>query len=60
MCRVTVEVRQESPWAVMIADNIVICSESREQVQKSMVRRRYAPERREMKYSRSKTEYVCG
>ncbi|KAK3506629.1 hypothetical protein QTP70_011149 [Hemibagrus guttatus] len=27
------EVRQESPWTMMFADDIVICSESREQVE---------------------------
>ena len=30
MERLTDEVRQESPWTMMLADDIVICSESRE------------------------------
>ena len=30
--RLTDEVRQESPWTIMFADDIVICSETRGQV----------------------------
>ncbi|KAI5089302.1 histone H4 transcription factor [Silurus meridionalis] len=59
MDRLTDEVRQESPWTMMFADDIVICCESREQVEKSLERWRYALERRGMKVSRSKTEYMC-
>ncbi|KAI5088533.1 hypothetical protein C0J45_21105 [Silurus meridionalis] len=59
MDRLTDEVRQESPWTMMFADDIVICGESREQVEKSLERWRYALERRGMKLSRSKTEYMC-
>lgn len=55
MDRLADEVRQQSPWTVMFADNIVICSESRVQVE----RWSYAPERRGMKVSPSKTEYMC-
>ncbi|KAJ8349299.1 hypothetical protein SKAU_G00244290 [Synaphobranchus kaupii] len=36
MDRLTDEVRQESPWTMMFADDIVICSESREQVEESL------------------------
>ncbi|KAK3530904.1 hypothetical protein QTP70_005449 [Hemibagrus guttatus] len=54
------EVRQESPWTMMFADDIVICSESREQVEENLERWRFALERRGMKVSRSKTEYMCG
>ncbi|KAK3526858.1 hypothetical protein QTP86_000716 [Hemibagrus guttatus] len=53
------EVRQESPWTMMFADDIVICSESREQVEENLGRWRFALERRGMKVSRSKTEYMC-
>ncbi|KAI5628469.1 receptor tyrosine-protein kinase erbB-3 precursor [Silurus asotus] len=59
MDRLTDEVRQESPWIMMFADDIVICCKSREQVEESLERWRYALERRGMKLSRSKTEYMC-
>ncbi|KAK3510269.1 hypothetical protein QTP70_032590 [Hemibagrus guttatus] len=53
------EVRQESPWTMTFADDIVICSESREQVEENLERWRFALERRGMKVSHSKTEYMC-
>ncbi|KAK3564512.1 hypothetical protein QTP86_022855, partial [Hemibagrus guttatus] len=53
------EVRQESPWTMMFADDIVICSESREQLEANLERWRFALERIGMKVSRSKTEYMC-
>ncbi|KAI5108302.1 hypothetical protein C0J45_1896 [Silurus meridionalis] len=59
MDRLTDEVRQESPWTMMFADDIVICGESRKQVKKSLERWRYALERRGMKVRNSKTEYMC-
>ncbi|KAK3539714.1 hypothetical protein QTP70_012045 [Hemibagrus guttatus] len=59
MDQLSEEVRQESPWTMMFADGIVICSESREQVEENLERWRFALERRGMKVSRSKTEYMC-
>ncbi|KAK3559051.1 hypothetical protein QTP86_000605 [Hemibagrus guttatus] len=60
MDQLSEEVRQESPWTMMFADDIVICSESREQVEENLERLRFALERRRgMKVSRSKTEYMC-
>ncbi|KAK3573170.1 hypothetical protein QTP86_014841, partial [Hemibagrus guttatus] len=59
MDQLSEEVRQESPWTMMFADDIVICSESREQVEENLERWRFALERRRMKVSRSKTEYMC-
>ncbi|KAK3512266.1 hypothetical protein QTP70_002272 [Hemibagrus guttatus] len=59
MDQLSEEVRQESPWTMMFADNIVICSESREQVEENLERWRFALERRGMKVSCSKTEYMC-
>ncbi|KAG2462202.1 RTJK polymerase, partial [Polypterus senegalus] len=59
MDRLTDEVRQESLWTMMFADDIVICSDSREQVEETLERWRYAVERRRMKVSRNKTEYMC-
>ncbi|KAK3506217.1 hypothetical protein QTP70_002096 [Hemibagrus guttatus] len=59
MDQLSEEVRQESPWTMMFADDIVICSESREQVEENLERWRFALERRGMKVIRSKTEYRC-
>ncbi|KAK3557346.1 hypothetical protein QTP70_026574, partial [Hemibagrus guttatus] len=59
MDQLSEEVRQESPWTMMFADDIVICSESREQVEENLAKWRFALERRGMKVSRSKTEYMC-
>ncbi|KAK3537266.1 hypothetical protein QTP70_007000 [Hemibagrus guttatus] len=53
MDQLSEEVRQESPWTMMFADDIVICSESREQVEENLERWRFALERRGMKVSRS-------
>ena len=59
MDRLTDEIRQESPWTMMFADDIVLCSNSRQQVEADLERWRHALERRGMKVSRSKTEYMC-
>ncbi|KAK3535778.1 hypothetical protein QTP70_021098, partial [Hemibagrus guttatus] len=59
MDQLSEEVRQESPWTMMFADDIVICIESREQVEENLERWRFALERRGMKVNRSKTEYMC-
>ncbi|KAK3523486.1 hypothetical protein QTP86_033978, partial [Hemibagrus guttatus] len=59
MDQLSEEVRQESPWTMMFADDIVICSENREQVEENLERWRFALERRGMKVSRGKTEYMC-
>lgn len=39
MERLTDEVRPESLWTLMFADDTVVCSESREQVEESLERR---------------------
>ncbi|KAK3547100.1 hypothetical protein QTP86_011677 [Hemibagrus guttatus] len=54
MDQLSEEVRQESPWTMMFADDIVICSESREQVEENLERWRFALERRGMKVSRNR------
>ncbi|KAK3515182.1 hypothetical protein QTP70_009592 [Hemibagrus guttatus] len=59
MDQLSEEVRQESPWTMMFTDDIVICNESREQVEQNLERWRFALERRGMKVSCSKTEYMC-
>ena len=59
MDRLTDKVRQEALWTMLFADNIVICSETKQQAEDNLERWRYALEHRGMKVSRSKTEYMC-
>ena len=56
MDRITDELREEAPCTMMFADDIVICSESKEQVEEKLESWRYALERRWMKVNRRKTE----
>ncbi|KAK3512852.1 hypothetical protein QTP70_028924 [Hemibagrus guttatus] len=58
MDQLSEEVRQESPWTMMFADDIVICSESREQVKQNLERWRFALERRGMIFSRNCSDMV--
>ena len=51
MDRMTDEIREEAPWTMMFADDIVICSESKEQVEEKLESWRYALERRGMNSS---------
>ena len=59
MDRLTDEVRREQPWTMLFADDIVIFEEAREEVERRLESWRYALERRRMKVSRSKIEYLC-
>ena len=58
MDRLTDEVRRELPWTMLFADDIVICEETREEVEQRLESWRYAFERRGMKVIRSKAEYL--
>ncbi|KAK3559454.1 hypothetical protein QTP86_013637, partial [Hemibagrus guttatus] len=60
MDQLSEEVRQESPWTMMFADGIVICGESREQVEENLERWRFALERRGMKVSHIQSNGECG
>ena len=59
MDRLMDEVRREPPWMMLFADDIMICKETREEVEWRLECWRYALERRGMKVSRSKTKYLC-
>ena len=59
MDRLTNEVRRKPPWTMLFADDIVICEETREEVERRLESWRYALKRRGIKVSRSKTEYLC-
>ena len=52
-------VREAVPWSMMYADDIVLCGESRGELEAKLERWRMALEERGMKISRSKTEYMC-
>ena len=53
MDRLTDEVRREPPWTMLFADDIVICEETREEVERRLESWKYALERRRM------NEYLC-
>ena len=59
MDRLTDEVKREPPWTMLFFDDIVICEETREEVEQRLECWKYALERRKMKVSRSKTKYLC-
>ncbi len=58
MDRMADDIREEVPRTMMYADDIVICSESKEQVEETLESWRYALERGGMKVNRRKTELV--
>lgn len=53
------EVRETVPWNILYADDIVLCAESREDLEVKLERWRQVLEDRGMRISRSKTEYMC-
>ena len=55
--RITNKVRREPLWTMLFTNNIVICKETK--VEQRIECWRCALERRGMKVSRSKTEYLC-
>ena len=59
MDRLTNEARREPPQTMLFADDTVICKNTREELKQRLECWRYALERRGMKVSRSKTEYLC-
>ena len=59
MDRLTDEARRKPPWTMLFANDIAICEETREEVEQRLESWKYALERRGMKISRSKTEYLC-
>ena len=58
MDRPTDEVRRELSRTMLLVDNIMICEETREKVERRLESLRHALKRRGMKVSRSKTEYL--
>ncbi|XP_027219586.1 uncharacterized protein [Penaeus vannamei] len=50
---------RKAPWNMMFADDVVLCAREKRQLEEDLEQWRYALERRGMKISRSKTEYMC-
>ena len=54
----TKDVKKEAPWDMVLADDVVLCREDKEELQVSLERWRKAFEGRGLKVSREKTEYL--
>ena len=56
---ITNDVREAGPWCILYADDIVLCAETKEELEAKLESWRTALEDKGMKISRSKTEYLC-
>ena len=59
MDKLTDKARREPLWTMLFVDDIVICKETRKEVEQRLECWRYTLERRGMKVSRSKTKCLC-
>ena len=57
--QLTGEVRNEAPWSMIFSGGFLLVRESREELEQDLERGRISLERRGMKVSRTKTEYLC-
>ncbi|XP_047480236.1 uncharacterized protein LOC125032892 [Penaeus chinensis] len=55
----TKDIRREAPWDMLFADDVVICTKTRQEAERRLESWRHALERRGLKVSRKKTEYLC-
>ncbi|XP_047480633.1 uncharacterized protein LOC125033295 [Penaeus chinensis] len=55
----TESIRKEAPWNMMFADDVVLCCEEKIELEEDLERWHDRLERRGMKVSRAKTEYMC-
>ena len=56
---ITKDIREEAPWTMMFADDVVLCDETAAGLEEKLERWRCALESRGLKISRMKTEYMC-
>ena len=59
MDALTDDIRKETPWQMMFADDVVLCAREKESLRDDLEAWREALEKRGMKVSRAKTEYMC-
>ena len=52
-------IRKEAPWQMMFADDVVLCAREKYVLEAELERWREALEKRRMKVSRAKIEYMC-
>ena len=58
MDRLTEDIRKDAPWDMLFADDIVLCRQNHRELEEDLEIWRNALERRGLKVSRSKTEYL--
>ena len=56
--RLTKSIRKDAPWDMLFADDIVLCRQNHRELEEDLEIWRNALERRGLKVSRSKTEYL--
>ena len=56
--RLTEDIRKDAPWDMLFADDIVLCRLNHRELEEDLDIWRNALERRGLKMSRSKTEYL--
>ena len=54
----TENIEKDPPWAMVFADDLVLCAMTREEVEEDLETRRVVFERHGLKISRTKTEYL--
>ena len=59
MDSLTENIRKEAPWQMMFAVDVVLCAMEKDVLKLELEQWREAVEKRGMKVSRAKTEYMC-
>ena len=58
MDSLTENIREKTPWQMMLADDVVLCAREKDELELELEQWREAMEKRGMKVSRAKTEYM--
>ena len=59
MDSLTENIRKQAPWQMMFADDVVLCARDKDVLELELKQWREASEKRGMKVSGAKTEYMC-